>query len=561
MTTDVNLARLRIGRLRPLKLSRLYRRPPLLVHLAGFALIVLVPALLFSAFLIHQFSEQQTEIASGQVADTAEIISDSIDREIYGLMTAAKVLASSPFIDEDDMAEFHARTIAALAATRADAVLIDPALRVALDTRVPLSSPIGGVTDTAAAEMVFRTRLPFVSDVFFGERAKEFVFHIAVPVIRGDRVIYVLAISKRANDLSSVISERNLPPTWTAIIKDRQGHRVIAALASGGRMRERHDTPFENPSIADSLGTEMSDDLIEANYSSILTGWSTTVAVPDAVIGQPIMRSWFLLVGTGVLLLFFSSALAVFFGRRLAAPILLLANQAQAIGKGELALPVSTDIEEVGEVSKILAQASRERREAEEQASFLMREMTHRAKNQYALIAAIARRAAKESNSTGEFLDTLSEALSSLARSADLLAGRGWDSASLLELCRTQLKAFGAGNSEQIELHGPATNLNPTAAQTLGLALHELATNAAKYGALSVEGGYVRIEWSLDETLVLTWSERGGPPVTEPKRSGFGTLVTQKMTARGLGGEVDMSYAETGVVWRLTAPRATVLAD
>lgn len=561
MAIEVDTAAPRVGRLRPLRLSRLWRRPPLLVHLAGFAAIVLVPALLFSAFLILQFSEQQKEIAGGQVSDTAEIISDSIDREIYGLMTAARVLASSPFIDGDDMAEFHDRTIAALASTRADAVLIDPALRVVLDTRVPLSQPLEGVTDTSAAEMVFRTRLPYVSDVFFGQRSEEFVFHVAVPVIRGDRVIYVLAISKKANDLSSVISDRNLPQTWTAVIKDRQGQRVIAALASGGRMREERNIPFKNPSIADSLGGAPRDDLIEANYSSILTGWSTTVAVPDSVIGQPIMRSWFLLVGTGLLLVFFSGALAVFFGRRLAAPILLLANQANAIGKGEPAMPIGTNIEEVGEVSKVLAQASRERREAEEQARFLMREMTHRAKNQYALIAAIARRAAKESKSTSEFLDTLSEALSSLARSADLLAGRGWESASLAELVASQLKAFGAGDaSEQIETHGPAVSLNPTAAQTLGLALHELATNAAKYGALSVVEGYVRIDWSLGERFEMSWTEIDGPAVTEPKRSGFGTLVTQKMTARGLGGEVEMSYAQTGVVWRLTAPRDAILA-
>lgn len=561
MTIELNMARPPIGRLRSFRLSRLMRRPPLLVHLAGFALIVLVPALLFSAFLILQFSQQQKEIAAGQVSGTAKIISDSIDREIYGMVTSAKVLASSPFIDSDDMAQFHARTIAALAASKSDAVLIDPALRVVLDTRVPLSAPLSGATNASAAEMVFRTRLPYVSDVFFSPRSDDFVFHVAVPVIRGDRVIYVLAISKKANDLASAISDGSLPQTWTAIIKDGKGHRVAAAVADGGERRQGREFPFQDPSIADSLAGDRPGDLIEASHTSILTGWTTTVAVPDAVIGQPIMRSWLLLVGMGSLLLLFCVGLAVFFGRRIAAPILLLAEQAKAIGKGEPALPVRTNIEEVGEVSRILASASRERREAEEQNRFLMREMTHRAKNQYALIAAIARRAAKESASTTEFLATLSEALNSLARSADLLAGRGWESASIADLVSTQLKVFGAGESRQIEMHGPQVSLNPAAAQTLGLALHELGTNAVKYGSLSVEEGRVRIEWALGEDFTISWTEIGGPAVTPPKRSGFGTLVTQKMTARGLGGTVDMSYAETGVVWKLAAPRETILAE
>lgn len=558
MTSETNMARPRLGRLRNLRLWRWVRRPPLLVHLAAFALIVLVPALLFSAFLILQFSEQQKEIASARVSDTAEIISDAVDREIYGLVTAAKVLASSSLIDDSNLPEFHRRTVAALGTANTDALLINPALNVVVDTRMPVAAAPTNHVDTTAAEAVFRSRLPLVSDVFFAQQSNELVFNVAVPVLRGDKVVYVLAIIKKARDLSSVLTDRKLPAAWTALIQDKAGRKVIAARVSNGQMRES-DTTLPTPSIAELLGKDMTGDLIEASYVSIMTGWRTTVAVPDRVIGQPIMRSWLLLVGIGVLLLAFSAGLAVFVGRRIATPILRLADQAKAIGKGGPALPISTNIEEIGEVSKVLASAARERREAEDQNQFLMREMSHRAKNQYALIAAIARRAAKESANTNEFLDTLSEALSSLSRSADLLAGKGWESASLDDLVASQLKAFGAGNSEQIETHGPAVSLSSSAAQTLGLALHELATNAAKYGALSVEGGYVRIDWSLGEEFVLTWSEHGGPPVVEPKRSGFGTLVTQKMTARGLGGDVAMAYAPTGVVWKLTAPCGAIL--
>ncbi|KQT45229.1 hypothetical protein ASG43_13165 [Aureimonas sp. Leaf454] len=559
MTAELDLARPRAWRVHQQRWTRLWRRPPLLIHLMGFALIVLTPALLFSAFLVFQFSEQQKSIAAGQVADTAEIISDAIDREIYAMITSAKVLASSPFLDEAETDIFDDRAQAALEATGSSAILVDPALRVVVDTKRP------GAAGTAldhreTVEAAFATRRTQISGAFLGPDADTFVFHVAVPVFRGDRVLFVLAISRETSELTPILTARNIPETWSAIIRDGQGSKVTAVLATNGQMRRSSSNVVDSPSLAESLGEGMNRDFIEASYTSALSSWTTTVAVPNAVIGQPIKRSWLLLVGMGVALLSFSALLAIVFGRRLAAPILKLADQAKAIGRGEPALPVHTVIEEVGGVSKVLAQASRDRRDAEEQNSFLMREMSHRAKNQYALIGAIARRAAKESSSTNEFLATLSEALASLARSADLLAGKGWDSAGMADLAATQLQAFGVGPGHQIGVAGPPVRLNPSAAQTIGLALHELATNAAKYGALSVPGGSVEIRWKLDETFRLSWREIDGPPVVEPKRSGFGTLVTQKMTARGLGGEVDMRYAPSGVTWQLIAPRDAVLA-
>ncbi|HDZ71916.1 MAG TPA: hypothetical protein ENH55_03860 [Aurantimonas coralicida] len=542
-------------------LSRAMRRPPLLAHLVLFALIVLIPALLFSAFLVLQFSEQQREIAAAQVNDTAEIVSNAVDRDIYGMITSGKVLASSPSLANGQLAGFHERTVAALRTTETNAELIDPALGVVVSTLEPFPPTPRKSEYTKAIEQVFKTRRPMVSGVFFGARADRFMFHVAVPVMRDQTVTYVLVINKAADALDAVIANRNLPREWSAIIKDAEGRRVFAAVTSEGRMEAQRGISYDNPSILETLGARMSDDLIEASTVSSLSNWTTTVAVPNAVIVRPALRSWILLMSAGILLLLFSIMLGIIFGRRIAAPILQLSQQAEAIGKGEPAMPFGTDIAEIGAVSKVLAQASRERREAEEQNRFLMREMTHRAKNQYALIAAIARRAAKESANTKQFLDTLSEALSSLARSADLLAGSGWESAMLADLVETQLKAFGAGGSgEQIELDGPAIRLNSTAAQTIGLALHELATNAAKYGSLSVADGTVKISWSIAEKFELIWREIGGPTVVEPKHAGFGTLITQKMTSRGLGGAVEMNYAPAGVVWKLVAPKDAVIA-
>ena len=543
---------------RRLTLWRLWRRPTLLVHLIAFALIVLVPALLFSAYLIVQFSQQQQEIAAAQVNDTAEIVSNAIDREIYGLLTSGRVLAASPTLAEDRLQQFHERTAAALAGTFTTAELIDRDMTVRVETQESFPPTGERFGDRALVQKVLDTHQPAISGVSFRKKRGEFIYQVALPVKARDKVNYVLILSKATTSFEAVIADRNLPSRWSAIIKDTAGKRVFAAVTSDGRMRPRQIS-YDNPSIIETIGNAgMGSDLIEASTVSNLSGWTTTVAVPSAVIGRPVMRSWLLLVGVGALLLAFSVALGITFGRRLADPILRLSQQAGKIGRGDPATMISTDIAELAQVSKVLAQASRERREAEEQNRFLMREMSHRAKNQYALIAAIARRAANESADTTQFLATLSEALNSLARSADLLSSGGWHSVSLVELVKTQLQAFNTG-SRQIVHDGPAISLNATAAQTIGLALHELATNAAKYGALSTPDGKVAITWTCGDKLRLSWRESGGPPVTPPRHSGFGTLVTQKMTARGLGGSVDMDYAMTGVVWVLTAPLDAVV--
>jgi two-component sensor histidine kinase len=106
-------------------------------------------------------------------------------------------------------------------------------------------------------------------------------------------------------------------------------------------------------------------------------------------------------------------------------------------------------------------------------------------------------------------------------------------------------------------MQGPRLHLNPASTQAVGLALHELATNAGKYGALSTEYGHVDIRWGIDgKTFTMSWTERGGPPVSAPGPRGFGTVVMEAMAERSVGGTVTLNYVPSGVTWRLTCPAA-----
>jgi two-component sensor histidine kinase len=187
-----------------------------------------------------------------------------------------------------------------------------------------------------------------------------------------------------------------------------------------------------------------------------------------------------------------------------------------------------------------------------------MREANHRAKNMLSLVQAIARQtAARESEG---FVGRFAERIQALSANQDLLVRNEWQGVDVEDLVRTQLAHFADLVGSRIAVHGPNLRLNTAAAQAIGLALHELATNAGKYGALSTDRGRVDVSWGTDgDTLTMSWTERDGPPVSPPERQGFGTTVITSMAKRTVDGEVELDYAPTGLVWRLTCSAANGL--
>jgi two-component sensor histidine kinase len=128
------------------------------------------------------------------------------------------------------------------------------------------------------------------------------------------------------------------------------------------------------------------------------------------------------------------------------------------------------------------------------------------------------------------------------------------------DLVHAQLSHFADLIGSRIAVHGPKLRLNPASAQAIGLALHELATNAGKYGALSTDRGRVDVCWGThDDTLAMSWTERDGPPVSAPKRRGFGTIVMETMAERSVDGAVHLNYAPLGMTWRLACRAANAL--
>jgi two-component sensor histidine kinase len=187
-----------------------------------------------------------------------------------------------------------------------------------------------------------------------------------------------------------------------------------------------------------------------------------------------------------------------------------------------------------------------------------MSEINHRAKNLLSVVDAIAHQTA--TRTPEGFIEHFSERIQALAANQDLLIRNAWHGVEAEDLVRAQLAPFVDFIGSRIVVRGPKLRLNAASAQAIGLALHELATNAGKYGALSKDTGLLHIGWWTEgETFTMSWTEHDGPPVSPPQRSGFGTVVMKEMAGRSVNGSVDLEYAPSGVTWRLTCPAANAL--
>jgi two-component sensor histidine kinase len=251
--------------------------------------------------------------------------------------------------------------------------------------------------------------------------------------------------------------------------------------------------------------------------------------------------------------------LAYGFGRLMTRPLDQATRVAAAVGRGEDVAPSPSALAEANVLIETLSNASSELKRRQEHSIYLMRELAHRAKNQLAVVKGMARQTARQSKSLDEFTEQFNRRLQGLAQSQDVLVRENWQGAWLSELARAQLELFAAEG--RAELSGPELFLDTTAVQNIGFALHELATNASKHGALSTPQGRVVVQWKGPESgrISLDWLETDGPPVATPAQKGFGHRVIMELVPHALQGSSRLEFKSDGLHWRLEIPSRHVL--
>jgi PAS domain S-box-containing protein len=207
-----------------------------------------------------------------------------------------------------------------------------------------------------------------------------------------------------------------------------------------------------------------------------------------------------------------------------------------------------------------------DRKRQEDHLRLVTHELRHRANNLLAVIQAMARRTLRASRSLEDFETRFDGRVRALADSNELLVNQEWRGVPLDALVRSRLEPFADPDAARLVVSGPNVNVAPKAVQTLGLALHELATNASKYGALSTDGGRLSITWELlsdgeERRFSVVWRESDGPAVEDPEESGFGRFVIETMVAQNLNASVDIAFDPLGLVWTVDCSARDIILE
>jgi PAS domain S-box-containing protein len=200
-----------------------------------------------------------------------------------------------------------------------------------------------------------------------------------------------------------------------------------------------------------------------------------------------------------------------------------------------------------------------DRKRAEEQRDLLIRELDHRVKNTLATVQSIASQTFRNADVDPAVQRAFEARLITLSNVHGILTQQSWDTADLHQVVWSALRPHSAPDRERFTVEGPALRLGPKSAVALSMAVHELCTNAIKYGALSAEAGHVDVRWSVaEERLRWQWRESGGPPAAEPARKGFGSRMIERALAMQLSGRVVIAYEPAGVLCTIDAPLAAI---
>ena len=488
------------------------------VRLALLVAGTMLPLIVFAVGIVFHNYGQDRKDATQRVLETVRSIRLVLDAEMQRMTGGIQVLALTESLRNGDFDRFRRMSNGFLDQYGKDGVLIvaDRQGRQLFSSVTSDTASLPLRNNVAIVEKVFSTGRPQYSNLFIGAVKKRPVVTVEVPVMRDGEVLYDICFSPPIDIFQAIVEKQRPSRDWTITIFDGEGvnfARVpnvrdgVGQRASPSLQAEmsRHDeATFPTVSLE---GVP----LITSVARSQITGWTVAAGIAE---GSQVAPLWRTLAITSVI-----------------GGVLLL------VGLG-FALRMATTIAR-GEVLHDL----------------LIEELNHRVKNTLALLQSIATQTFRGASRAER--EKFEGRLGALAEAHNLLSTEKWQGSDLQDVVGRVLQPYLLNAPERVRMFGPRVPLSPRLAVVLSMILHEMATNAAKYGALSNETGTVTLDWDIredgsDRKLGMIWTEAGGPLVTAPIQRGFGSRLIERSARDQLGGDATVDFLPRGVVYTLT---------
>lgn len=537
---------------------------PIAFYLVALVLAILIPALAVALVLLNRSNAAQQDVLRALTNATVQAMGHSVDREIAGMATTLRVISTNQSLHDGDLPLFQQRATQALRGTGTYLVAVDAQMNQLINTRVSYGTALAPSSDPETAQNALDRGTTTISGLFYGQTAQTYVFNVWLPVAEVEPVA-LLALTQDGRSLMPALQSRQLPDGWHAALVDPT-NLVIAATA-GADLATGTILPVRQGSNGaggdDWLQEELNGEtVVTAEWRSGLTGWRIIAWASAAQVQKPFQDSLWQLAAWGLIIAVAATAVAFLIAQRIGLSVSGLRLDAQRLGHGEAAYARDYPVREIAEVSQAIALASTQRLATERDIRFLMRELAHRSKNQMAVIAAMAKQTAHGATDVPSYVMSLERRIMGLARSTDLLLAHGRQGVSLAELIQLQLAPFRPPDEERVRITGEDLRINPQGAQILGMAMHELATNATRYGAFADAGGRLILNWEREgDSLNLCWREKLSGTMIDSGRTGFGTVVLRTMVGGALNAEVERVAHADGVEWRFRIPLSALDPD
>jgi two-component sensor histidine kinase len=492
-------------------------KPSLPVRLALLVAGTTLPLIIFAAGIVFNDYEQDRKAASLRVLETVRSIRLVLDAEVQRMTGALQVLSLTNAVRDGDFEGFRRMSQGFLDQYGEGGVVLvaDRAGRQLFSSVTPDTASLPTRNNREIVEKVFATKSPQYSNLFTGAVKKRLIVTVEVPVLRDGTVLYDISFSPPIGIFQGIVEKQRPSQDWTISIFDGDGinlarvpnpQETVGKRASPSLYAEMFRKPEATLQTVSLEGVP----LITTFARSSLTGWTVAAGIAESSLVGPLWRKLAITSVIGGVLLLIGLAFAV--------------RMATTIARGEMLHDL------------------------------LIEELNHRVKNTLAILQAIAVQTFRSASKTER--ETFEGRLGALAEAHNLLSKEKWQGSDLEDVIGRVLQPYRLDNPSRMQMSGPNVPLSPRVAVVLSMIVHEIATNAAKYGALSNDTGTIQLDWEIvtdngKRKLRLIWAETGGPHVVTPVQLGFGSRLIERSARDQLGGEATVDFLPRGVVYTL----------
>jgi two-component sensor histidine kinase len=483
------------------------------VRLALLVAGTMLPLIIFMVGIIYYTYLQGRQDTTARVLQTVRSIRLTLDAEMQRVTGGLQVLALTEPLVRGDFDAFRRIALGFIEQYNRGGVLLvaDRDGRMLFSSLTTDAASLPQRNNHDIVERVFQTKRPQYSSLFTGAAKHTQIVTVEVPVFRNGEVIFDISFAPPIELFQHILESQRPSGDWTLSILDANGV-VFGRLPNPQESFGKRATPSilnvmldKSEAVQPTLSLD-GVHLVSGFVHSPLTGWIIAAGISESSLAAPLWRSLAIASVIGAVLLAIGLAFAL--------------RMATTIARGEMLHDL------------------------------LIEELNHRVKNTLAILQAIAVQTFR--SATRSEREKFEGRLGALAEAHNLLSSEKWQGSDLNEVIARVLQPYVLNNPERIRMFGPKVPLTPRVAVVLSMIVHEIATNAAKYGALSNDSGTITLDWEILEEmpgkLRLIWTEAGGPPVVAPVQRGFGSRLIERSARDQLGGEATVDFLPRGVV-------------